>query len=194
MPRVFSKKIALCAVLCSLLLAAGAAPGARADSSARKAADFGSGAGNILYLAAAVGLPLIEDHAQGRNNSLRVADSIGSSVLIAEGLKCLVREKRPDSNEHDSFPSGHATAAFAAATAESALHPKQAVYWYTGAALISYTRIRLNRHHPQDVVAGALLGYGIAKWEIASPRGLILAPIIEPKGHGAGLQVSASWR
>ncbi len=160
---------------------------AHADSPARKASNFASGAGNILYLAAGIGLPLLSDGAQGRNHALRAADSLGTSVLLTEGLKALFREKRPDSNAHDSFPSGHATAAFAVATAESSFHPKQAPLWFLGATLISYSRVRLHRHTVGDVVAGAGIGYGITRLELAAPRGLILSPFITryPSGNSA---------
>lgn len=169
----------------SLLLLAPTA--VHADSPARKLSNFGSGAGNILYLAAGIGLPLLSDGAQGRNHALRAADSLGTSVLLTEGLKALTREKRPDSNAHDSFPSGHATAAFAIATAESSFHPKQAPLWFLGATLISYSRVRLHRHTFGDVVAGAAVGYGITRLELSAPRGLILSPFItrDPQGGNA---------
>ena len=189
------RRVALMTGLCSVIsFSALSAPAARADSPARRAASFASESGNLLYLAAAVGLPLLSDGHDGRNHALRVADSIGTSVILSEGLKILFREKRPDSNAHDSFPSGHATAAFAAATVEGRLHPKQAPFWYLGATLISYSRVRLHRHYERDVVAGALLGYGTARLELAAPRGLILSPVIEPENRSYGLQVSASWR
>jgi len=163
---------------------------ARADSPARKAATFASESGNILFLAAGVGLPLLSDGHDGKNHALRALDALGTSVLLAEGLKVLVREKRPDSNAHDSFPSGHATAAFAVATVEGSLHPKQAPLWYLGAALISASRVRLNRHTPGDVVAGAAIGFGVARLELSQPRGLILSPFITP--DGAGIQMTKS--
>lgn len=173
-------------------LLAGPLTPARAESPARRAADFGSGSGNILYLALGVGLPLLSDGHDGRNHALRAADALGTSVLLTEGLKALVREKRPDSNAHDSFPSGHATAAFAVATVESSLHPREAGLWYLGAALISYSRIRLHRHTAADVLVGAGIGAGIARLELAQPRGLILSPFITPDESGGGLTLSSS--
>lgn len=179
----------LLSFLVMLLLCACFSP-VRADSPTRKGAEFASGAGNILYLAAGIGLPLLTDGAQGRNHALRALDATGTSVLLTEGLKALVREKRPDTNEHNSFPSGHATAAFAVATMQSAYHPKQAPLWYLGATLISLSRVRLHRHTNADIIAGAAVGYGISRLELSAPRGLILAPIISPDGQGMGLQVS----
>ena len=168
-----------------------AATPCQAESPARKAADFASGSGNILFLAAGVGLPLLSDGHDGKNHALRAADSLLVSVALAEGLKAVFKEKRPDSNAHDSFPSGHATAAFAVATVESQLHPKQAALWYLGAGLISYSRVRLHRHTVGDVVAGAALGYGTARLELSQPHGLVLSPFITP--DGTGLQISRGF-
>jgi membrane-associated phospholipid phosphatase len=157
---------------------------AYADTPDHKAALFASGDGNIIYLAAGVGLPLLSDGRYGTRHALRVADALGTSVLLSEALKNLTHEKRPDSNSHDSFPSGHATAAFAVATVESDFHPHQAAYWYLGATLISLSRVRLRRHTTGDVVAGAVLGAGTARVEVDQPRGLILSPFIMRGGLG----------
>ena len=94
------------------LLAMASIP-AHADSAERNVAKFASGDGNLGYLALGALLPLSTDGQYGQNHTLRVVDSALSSMAVTEGLKALTREKRPDSNEHDSFPSGHATAASA---------------------------------------------------------------------------------
>jgi undecaprenyl-diphosphatase len=57
-----------------------------------------------------------------------------------------------------SFPSGHATAAFALAFAVSAVWPRLRGVMLIYAILIGATRLVLLAHHPSDVVAGALLG------------------------------------
>ncbi len=181
---------AACALPLAALACLTAAPSAHAESPARKATDFASGSGNIIYLAAGLGLPLLSDGSNGSRHALRVADSLIVSVAITEGLKNLVHEKRPDSNAHDSFPSGHATAAFAVATMESSLHPRQAPLWYLGAALISASRVRLRRHTIGDVLAGAAIGAGTARIELAQPHGLLLSPFITPDGQGMGFQMS----
>jgi membrane-associated phospholipid phosphatase len=171
-----------------LCLALTAALPVHADTPDHKAAKFASGSGNILYLAAGVGLPLLADGHYGTTHSLRVLDGVGTSLLLTEALKNLVHEKRPDSDSHDSFPSGHATAAFAVATVESDLHPHQAALWYLGAALISWSRVRLRRHTTGDVLAGAVIGTGTARVEVNQPHGLILSPFI--MRGGLGIQMS----
>lgn len=55
-----------------------------------------------------------------------------------------------------SFPSGHATAAFCAATLLGG-----GPVWYTAATAVASTRIYVRLHHASDVVAGAALGLGL---------------------------------
>ncbi len=155
-------------------------------------ARFASGTGNVLYLAAGTLLPLVEDGKNGKDHAFRTADALLTSTLITEGLKRIVREKRPDSNARDSFPSGHATAAFAVATMESHYHPKQAIFWYAGAAGIAYSRVTLRRHFTQDILAGAAIGILTARFEIQQPRGFILAPFIKSRNEGGGSGISIS--
>ena len=61
-----------------------------------------------------------------------------------------------------SFPSGHTSSSFAAATALSLHYKKYAVIFYIVAALIGFSRIYLYVHYPSDVVAGAILGVVVA--------------------------------
>ena len=176
------------------VLSVGLSPPAEADSALdHQTWNFFSNTGSILYLAAGVDLPLLEDGRAGKNHALRTLDALGTSVLFSEGLKALTNEKRPDSNAHDSFPSGHATAAFSVATVASALHPKQALYWYAGASLISASRVGLHRHTVGDVLAGAALGYGVGRWEMSSRHGLLLFPWIKPEQHAYGLFLSKAF-
>lgn len=144
-------------------------------------ARFASGAGNVLFLAGGVLAPLAEDGAEGRQHTLRAADSLLASTLITEGLKSIVRERRPDSSKRNSFPSGHATAAFAVATMQASYHPRQALFWYGGATIIAASRLQLNRHYVQDVVAGAAVGYFTSRLELHLKRGLLLRPFISDR-------------
>lgn len=60
---------------------------------------------------------------------------------------------------HDfSFPSGHATFSFAAATILADLDRKRAFLYYMLAILISYSRLYLYCHYLGDVAAGAFIG------------------------------------
>lgn len=173
------------------------APSANAASSnGNGAARFASSTGNLLYLGAGTLMPLLEDGTDGKEHALRTADSLLTSTLITEALKRIVREKRPGSStKRNSFPSGHATAAFAVATMQANYHPKQALFWYGGATLIALSRVKLNRHYYHDVAAGAAVGYLSSRWELSRPRGLILSPFIKsrPEGGGNGISLSMSF-
>ncbi len=126
----------------------------------------------------------IERNRRGKDHALRTTDSLLTSSLFTEALKRIVREPRPRSSDNrTSFPSGHATAAFAVATMESHYHPRQAPYWYLGATLIAASRVQRHAHHVHDVVAGAAVGYLTAHFELRSRRGLLLAPFISPGEH-----------
>ena len=63
---------------------------------------------------------------------------------------------------NSSFPSGHTTAAFAAATVfavEYRNKPFIPIIAYTAASLVGISRITENKHWATDVLAGAALGY-----------------------------------
>jgi membrane-associated phospholipid phosphatase len=184
------------AVCCALMLTATAG---RADDFNHREARFVSGTGTNVYVAAGLLLPLIEDGKNGTQHSVRTADSLLTSTLLAEGLKKLVRESRPnDPNNKNSFPSGHATAAFTIATMESAFHPHQKLWWYLGATVIGASRVQKRAHHVHDVLAGAALGYGVSRWELSRPHGLLLFPFVKPREEqsrqaSAGLAFSRSF-
>jgi undecaprenyl-diphosphatase len=94
-------------------------------------------------------------------------------VLAGEIIKDIVGRGRPfvggqanafnfshfaGTEAYASFPSGHATAAFALAFAVSAVWPHLRGAMLVYAILIGASRLVLLAHHPSDVVAGALLG------------------------------------
>ena len=98
----------------------------------------------------------------------RVSAALGLESALTNGLvKSLFRRVRPaDYSELEfrhgmrrpitsSFPSGHATAAFTAATLLGG-GP-----WYGAAAAVAATRIYVRLHHASDVVAGAALGLAL---------------------------------
>ena len=71
---------------------------------------------------------------------------------------------------HDySFPSGHSSASFAAATAIFMWRKKEGTAALILAALIAVSRLYLTVHYPSDVFVGTITGilYGIASYFIA---------------------------
>jgi len=61
-----------------------------------------------------------------------------------------------------SFPSGHASSSFAAATVLWHVKRKWGIAAVTVATLIAFSRVFLFVHFPSDVLAGAFLGFCIA--------------------------------
>ena len=101
--------------------------------------------------------------------------AIGGSVVLSTGVKLVTKRERPYLAHPDlitgkqgptdySFPSGHASIAFATATSLSLAIPKWYVIVpsYTYAAAVGYSRLYLGVHYPSDVLGGAILGSGTA--------------------------------
>ena len=105
------------------------------------------------------------------------------SVLIAQGITGSIKWlggrdrpnetddrfdfKGPGNGDNKSFPSGHATVAFALATTVSEVYGPEYrwVPWivYPLAAGTALSRIDRNKHWASDVFLGAVIGYAVAK-------------------------------
>lgn len=70
--------------------------------------------------------------------------------------------KKLNREDFSSFPSGHATAAFAAATVYAMEYrdkPLIPILSYSAASLIALSRLTENKHWPIDILAGSMIGY-----------------------------------
>jgi len=122
------------------------------------------------------------------------------AAAVTTVMKYAIAEPRPyDASVRNSFPSGHATTAFAFAGVVAAEHG-----WWWGvpsmamATFVAYSRINDDQHRVHDVVAGATVGlscaYGIyyahqGERKKALGEKLTLVPMYVPGGEG----LAAIW-
>jgi membrane-associated phospholipid phosphatase len=138
--------------------------------------------GSILIATTAFALGRATGDHDVADVGLHTAESILLAEVVSRGIKGVAGRARPEldtsdpynfrlgagigDTEHQSFPSGHTTAAFAAAsafTAELGLRePRHRVLFgsllYGGATLVGLSRMYNNRHWASDVAVGAAIG------------------------------------
>ena len=149
---------------------------------------------------------------------LHGTEALYAGMLVANTIKGIAGRARPyvvrDTNPRDfsfwrgfreggdyrSFPSGHTTAAFAAAsavTAETSRWWPQSIWYvapvmYGGAALVGVSRMYHNKHWASDVAMGAAIGtfsgLKIVRYHHSHPDNridrLLLGSTIVPDGYG----------
>jgi membrane-associated phospholipid phosphatase len=116
---------------------------------------------------------LIAHDKKLRDNGYELALSAAGNFVFTRIVKLAVNRPRPfvtypfldpykKSFVNYSFPSGHASTAFAAATTVSIQYKKWYIVApaYLWAAGVSYSRMHLGVHYPTDVMAGAVFGAG----------------------------------
>ena len=141
-----------------------------------------------------------------RASTYDISQAIIVNQVWTQGLKLAIRRERPDASNRVSFPSGHASNAFTAATVIVRHYPRLAVPGYGVATYIAVSRMAANKHHFSDIVAGAGFGYGVGRLvtrrnsrapdapAAESPvRSLRLVPDGGPAGDGAGARLVLSF-
>jgi len=114
--------------------------------------------------AAVVGLKACGVESRSSWKGLLVNNAIGGALTVGVtyGLKHIVSEDRPDHSDKRSFPSGHSAIAFAGATALHKEYGQQSILYsiagYAVATAVAIDRVARDRHHWQDVCAGAAIG------------------------------------
>ena len=174
-------------VMAGPLLLAGQPALASSQDDWATASDIGVGS-RVLW---SIGVPAAKGDTQG---ALQAGASAAVGFGVAQGLKQVFPEMRPDGSGNDSFPSGHTATAFAAAT--SILERRGAGEGIPALAIASFVglaRVQADKHHWYDVVAGAAIG---------SASGLLITrhrrpdtPLVMLWGdfHGGGVTYAARF-
>ena len=169
-------------------------------------ADIGSTLGGTVAVA---GLTLgafsagrLSSGDRPRAASYDMSQAIIVNQVWTQALKVVVRRERPDGSNQQSFPSGHASNAFTAATVLSRHYPRLSVPSFGLATYIAVSRMAANKHHFSDIVAGAGFGYGVGRLvtrrnsrEPDSPAtpapatNLTIVPDGGPAGDGTGARL-----
>jgi undecaprenyl-diphosphatase len=119
-------------------------------------------------------LPWTSRRRERRNAAVLATASAGLALLINQPIAHLVDRTRPylahpghahlliARSQDPSFPSDHATGAFALAFAIWLYDRTIGTALLILAAILSFARVYVGTHYPGDVVAGALIGIAVA--------------------------------
>lgn len=112
------------------------------------------------------------------------ASAFAARLVITELIRFLYNRPRPfeilvevtqladkgfiqlvDHTAGGAFPSGHASLAFAVATAVSFYYPKTSIIFWAAAILIGLGRVAAGVHRPSDILGGAVVGI-VSAWAL----------------------------
>ncbi len=126
-----------------------------------------------------------------RDGAVEFTKSFSSTIALTYALKYSVDRERPNGHDH-SFPSGHASVAFAGATF---LHKRYGFLYslpaYLGATYVGYSRVESENHYLSDVITGALIGSLSSYYFTSKYKNYEIKPVTRKDGFG--IILSKSW-
>ncbi len=154
--------------------------------------------GKSVFIGPAIGVSFLASRLTDDAKFQRVTYDLAQGLLVVNtvtgGLKEVTGRYRPDGYDDYSFPSGHTSSSFMWATVLSRHYGwKKALPAYAAASYVGASRIRSQKHHLTDVLAGAALGYIVGRTvtrrsaEDGPPR--FNLGVAVPPGGGAALNV-----
>lgn len=110
------------------------------------------------------------DHPKSLQSAKEVALAMAGSTAVCWAIKVATQRPRPDGSNNYSFPSGHSTVVFSAATVLDRRYGGL-VGWaaYGAAACAAEARVADAHHYFSDVVAGAIIGRLIGRFVTRNP-------------------------
>jgi membrane-associated phospholipid phosphatase len=144
-----------------------------------------------LFPLAAFGAAWLQDDTEGEKQWLRdtlINETLNTGLRVAFNQTSL--GKRPNGGSY-GFPSGHAGFVFCQAG-----FLQERYGWHYGvpalvlASAVSYIRVREDKHHWRDVIAGGALGYGVSMLTVTPMNATHIAPVVGPDWLGIRFQRS----
>jgi membrane-associated phospholipid phosphatase len=158
------------------------------------AADGIETAGEILRIALPVGAGAFSLFREDYDGVLQLAISEVASEGLSYGLSHVIREQRPNKSDWHSFPSDSTAISFSAASYLQIRYGwDYGLPAYALAAFVGYSRIESKEHHLQDVLAGAVIGWGASELTTVHYRGLAITASPGFRGKPLGFSIAANW-
>jgi len=150
-----------------------------------------------------------------RSSTYDVSQAVVVNIAYTFLIKVAAHRERPDGSDKKSFPSGHASDAFAVASVLDRHYSwKVSVPAYAVASFVAASRLAAEKHFLSDVIFGSALGFGVGRTVVRrnnrppTPPGepapkvpppkkekpeLRLMPDLGPSGDGSGLRLSIAF-
>ncbi len=138
------------------------------------------------------GLGKVFDHqgVERLGRDLVRAQVVTQSLTL--GVKLLVQRERPDGSNQKSFPSGHASGAFASATVLQRHYGwKAGAPAYAVAGYVATSRLNEGKHYVSDVIFGAAVGILVGRTVTLDLAGARFA--VNPMLPPGGAAVQFTW-
>jgi hypothetical protein len=145
--------------------------------------------------AAVYAIGRISDKPEVSHLGMDLLRAIALSSILTEAIKVSTHRERPDSSNHFSFPSGHASDTFAVATAlERHLGWKYSIPAFLFSSYVAASRLPSNRHWLSDVAFGAAVGVIAGRTVGSHERHTPVVPITPVvTDHGVALVHNRAW-
>jgi len=122
---------------------------------------IGQGYYHVAVGLAFLGVGELTDNRKTADTGAVALEALFVNGVATESLKFAVSRKRPNSGNHMSFPSGHASSTATLAASISEMYdwnPWVAVPLYATTTFVAAARIQADEHYLSDVLAGMTLG------------------------------------
>ncbi|MDX3774613.1 phosphatase PAP2 family protein [Chromatiaceae bacterium AAb-1] len=118
--------------------------------------------------------------------------SFASNIIATYALKQGISKSRPNHEDNDAFPSGHASMAFqGAAFLQQRYGWKYGLPAYALATYVGYSRVNTDHHDTWDVLAGAAIGIASSYYFTTPYQGFRISPFAD--GRSVGITLSKQW-